>query len=147
MNLMPSVLLVRNVTLAVLAANLSAPLAIAQASQPFIPEPTKPADTRCSVVDWRLSSTTPALTVVCPPKEVFAPLRVYLRLSWAKEEDVPSDYLSIVALPGTQTKMRVSKPREEVLVWLKVYEKGGGRALAQWVSFNRLVDVGLLNER
>ncbi|MCI0420965.1 MAG: hypothetical protein L0312_17325 [Acidobacteria bacterium] len=147
MNSMPSVSLVRNLVLALLAASFYAPLALAQASPPFIPEPTKPADTRCSVVDWKISSTTPALTLVCPPKEVFAPLRVYLHFSWEKEGDMPSNYLSIVALPGTQTKMRMSKRGEEVLVWLEVYEKGDGKPQAKWVSFNRLVGVGLLNER
>ena len=48
-------------------------------------------DIKCSVVEWNNALPKPALTLLCPPEEIFAPLRVCIKLSWLKPEDVPNN--------------------------------------------------------
>ncbi len=134
--------------LGILAANLYAAPARAEVSPPFVPRPIKRAVAQCSVVAWNITLPKPTLMLLCPPEAVFAPLRVYVKFSWAREEDVPDNYLNIVAPSRTPTKMRTNERNErEVLVRLKIYEKGKGKPQAKWVSFNRLVGIALISER
>lgn len=136
--------------LGILAANLCPAPARAEDSPPFVPRPTKRADTQCSVVAWNITLPKPTLMLVCPPEAVFAPLRVYVKFSWAREEDVPDNYLNIVAPSRTPTKFRTrtnERNEREVLLRLKIYEKGKGKPQAKWVSFNSLVGMALVNER
>lgn len=100
-------------------------------------------DVKCAVVEWNITSPKPTMRLVCPPEEVFAPLRVYFDLSWAKREDVPTYYLSISAPPKTQTKMHWNS--SEVHVWLKVYNESRGEAEEKWVSFSEVVGFWLIN--
>ena len=130
------------------AAILYAASARAEGSPPFVPIPTKRADTQCSVVAWNITLPKPTLMLVCPSDAVFAPLRVYIMFSWTRAEDVPDNYLNIVAPSRTPTRMRTNERNErEVLVRLKIYEKGKGKPQAKWVSFNRLAGMALVNER
>jgi len=99
------------------------------------------ADIKCAIVEWNPDASTPKLTLLCPPLEVFAPLRVYLTLSWEKPEQVPRDYRKIIASPKTPTKMRST--RKGVFVWLKVQRNHEGEPPVRWVSFNYLVGIGL----
>ncbi len=99
------------------------------------------AEIKCAIVEWNPDASTPKLTLVCPPSEVFAPLRVYLSLSWEKPEQVPRDYRKIIASPKTPTKMRSS--RKGVFVWLKVQRNHEDEPPVRWVSFNYLVGIGL----
>jgi hypothetical protein len=41
-------------------------------------------DIACSVVEWKDEPPKPALSVVCPAQDVFAPIHVYRKLSWLK---------------------------------------------------------------
>ena len=131
--------------LGILAANLYAAPARTEDSPPFVPRPTKRADAQCSVVAWNITLPKPTLMLLCPPEAVFAPLRVYVKFSWARAEDVPDNYLNIMAPSRTPTKMRTNE--REILVRLKIYEKGKGKPQAKWVSFNRLVGIALVSER
>jgi hypothetical protein len=96
----------------------------------------------CTVVDWNPQAAKPALGLLCPPQEVFAPLRVYIKLSWLKPEDIPHNPFGIQATPKTQTKLRTSKNAAQV--WLKVYEPNSREIKPGWVSFNGVMDVALL---
>jgi len=50
--------------------------------------PTDMPDVVCSIVESKLSDPAPSLTVLCPPQDIFAPLHVYLKLSWLKPADI-----------------------------------------------------------
>jgi hypothetical protein len=99
-------------------------------------------DVDCVVQQWKADWPNPVLTLLCPPGQVFAPLRVLIKLSWMKPEDAPVNPIDILALPGAATKIRTCKTA--ALVWLQVRKKEGGQPQSVWVSFNGVVDVALL---
>ena len=78
--------------------------------------------------------------MVCPPDEVFAPLRLYLKLSWKRDEDVPRDSQMFVAQPNTQTRINWT-PQGDYRVLLKTERKSGGSGRPAWVDFNDLTGV------
>ena len=96
-----------------------------------------PSEVKCSVVEWNVTMPRPVLTLVCPPEEVFAPLRVYFKLSWAMPKDIPSNYLNILAPPRAQTKLHWT--RAELHVLLPIKGEGGGKAETKWVIFTEVV--------
>jgi hypothetical protein len=100
-------------------------------------------DVDCVVQQWKADWPNPVLTLLCPPGQVFAPLRVLIKLSWMKREDAHVSPMDILALPGAATKIRTSKTA--AVVWLQVRKKGGGQPQSAWVSFNGVVDVALLS--
>ncbi len=103
---------------------------------PNTPSGRNHSEIKCSLLGWEAQSPTPTLTLVCPPKLVFAPLYVYFRLSWATPREVPRDLQSLMATPKVLTK--VEPRRNSMRVWLKTQgtddEKAGGR----WVEFTRV---------
>ncbi len=112
--------------------------------EPLTLKPIDLPDIQCSVADWKNTAPKPVLTLLCPPQEVFAPLRVYLKLSWLKPEDVPGNSANILAPPKTPTKLRTNKGG--ALVWLNFDPAAKEKPQAQWVQFNGVVDVALLAE-
>jgi hypothetical protein len=145
----------------VIVAFLAAPRPISSQSEPKDPiegsllpattgEPLTitPLDTKsidCIVADWRPIPTRPVLTLICPPSTVFAPLRVLIKFSWMKTQDVPANHEHILAPAGSPTKIRTNKTA--VQVWLQVDEKGEGKPQSTWIGFNAVVDVALLRGR
>jgi hypothetical protein len=123
-------------------------------SQPETPASSKPrwpgADTRaiaerapdlkCAVVEWNDGPARPSLIVVCPPEEVFAPLRLYFKLSWKRDEDIPRDFQSFIAQPNTQTKINWTQ-QGEYRVLLKSERRNGRSGGPEWVSFNDLSSI------
>lgn len=104
--------------------------------------PTDMPDVSCSIVEWKDEQPKPTLAVVCPPKETFAPLHVYLKLSWLKAEDVPLCVRRISA--PTNTVIRIRTDKSTAWVWLGVREKADAAPRQTWVGFNAVVDVALL---
>lgn len=104
--------------------------------------PTDMPDISCSVVEWKNDAATPTLALICPPQNVFAPLHVYLKLSWLKPEDVPLSAREITAASNTLTKLRTNK--STAWVWLGTRERQGVAPHRTWVAFNGLVDMALL---
>ena len=105
--------------------------------------PSDKPDVSCSVVEWNGAPAKPTLTVLCPPEEVFAPLHVYLKVSWLKVDDVPS-YTQAIRVPArTPTKLRTNKTA--VWIWLEVQEKQDAPPRKKWVPFSGVVDVALLS--
>lgn len=96
-----------------------------------------PVEVKCAVVAWNVAPPKPVLTLVCPPEEVFAPLRVYFKLSWAASGDIPSNYLNILAAPKALTKLHWT--RTELHVWLPIKGEGGGKVETKWVIFTEVV--------
>jgi hypothetical protein len=105
--------------------------------------PSDKADVSCSVVEWNGAPAKPTLTVLCPPEEVFAPLHVYLKVSWLKAEDVPAYTRAIRAPARTSTKLRTNKTA--VWIWLAEQEKEDAPPRKKWVPFSGVVDVALLS--
>ena len=105
--------------------------------------PSDKPDVSCSVVEWNGATAKPTLTVLCPPEEVFAPLHVYLKVSWLKAEQVPAYTRAIRAPARTPTKLRTNK----TAVWIRlgVQEKQDAPPRKKWVPFSGVVDVPLLN--
>ena len=104
--------------------------------------PTDMPDVSCSIVEWKDDQPKPTLAVVCPPQETFAPLHVYLKLSWLKAEDVPLCVRKISAPAKTLIKIRTD--RSTAWVWLGVREKPDAAPRQTWIGFNAVVDLALL---
>jgi hypothetical protein len=104
--------------------------------------PTDMPDVSCSIVEWKDDQPKPTLAVVSPPQETFAPLHLYLKLSWMKAEDVPLCVRRITAPAKTMIKIRTD--RSTAWVWLGVREKPDAAPRQTWVGFNAVVDVALL---
>jgi len=104
--------------------------------------PTDMPDVVCSIVESKLSDPAPSLTVLCPPQDIFAPLHVYLKLSWLKPADIPASARSVIATPKTPTRLRTNK--SVIWVWLGVREKPSDDIRRMWVTFNGVADIALL---
>jgi len=113
------------------------------AGEPLTVTPSGTPDVNCSVVEWNAALAKPTLSVLCPPEEVFAPLHVYLKVSWLEAKDVPTYSRTIRALARTPTKLRTNKTA--VWIWLAVQEKQNAAPRYKWVAFSGVVDVALLN--
>ena len=111
---------------------------------PLTLKPLDSPDIQCSVFSWRSTPLTPILTLLCPPADVFAPLHVYLLLSWRDQENAPSYAQGIKASPNSLTFLRTSKTT--ALVSLDVLNKETNRFERRWVSFDAVVDVALSAE-
>lgn len=97
----------------------------------------------CSILDWKDDPPKPTLAVLCPPQDTFAPVYLYLKLSWLKPEDVPLSVRSITAPAKAVTKIRTTK--SAAWVWLEVKEKVDGSPRRTWVAFNAVADIALLS--
>lgn len=118
-----------------LPATIGEPLTIAPVDLP---------DVDCSIQRWDAEAKMPVLTLLCPPEPVFSPLRVYLRLSWIRPEDVPGDVSKVVAKPKGLTRIRTNK--NVLMVRLPLTEKQGQNSREKWVGFTGVVDVALIKE-
>jgi hypothetical protein len=104
---------------------------------PFKPGNTlKSSEIKCSIVEWVDSSPKPELTVVCPPPEIFAPLRVFLKFSWVDSKDVPKDVARVVAKPRAETKIQLGNAN--IKVFLKISKDADDSGKEKWVAFNAL---------
>lgn len=99
-------------------------------------------DINCSILDWKGDLPKPTLAVLCPPQDTFAPVYLYLKLSWLKSEDVSSSVRGITAPVKTVVKMRTTK--SAAWVWLGVKEKVDASPRRTWVAFNAVADIALL---
>lgn len=106
--------------------------------------PNDMPDVSCSVVEWKDDPAIPALAVICPPQDTFAPLHVYLRLSWLKPEDVPSSARGIAAPANTLIKIRTKE--STAWIWVGVRDKHGA-SHRKWVAFKGVLDMALLTLR
>ena len=102
-------------------------------------------DVKCAIVEWITASPKPSLVVVCPPDEVFAPLRLYFKLSWKRDADVPGDF-QIIAAPKTMIKMHWNS-KGDYQVLLQTERKNERGPHTEWVKFNDLVGVYIKSEQ
>jgi len=101
-------------------------------------------DVKCAIVEWITASSKPSLVVVCPPGEVFAPLRLYFKLSWKRDADVPANF-QIIAEPETMIKMHWNS-QGDYHVLLQTERKSGHNPHPEWVKFNNLLAVYIKSE-
>jgi hypothetical protein len=112
------------------------------------PNPFRPgsdlraSDIKCSIVEWDNASPKPVLTVVCPPPEVFTPLRVFLKFSWMDAKDVPKDVAKVVAEPRTGTKIQFD--RANIKVFLKLSKGAEDSTKEKWMAFNALQGFAII---
>ena len=101
-------------------------------------------DIGCEVLKWNDQPPAPRLAILCPPHNIFAPLHVYLKLSWLKPEDMPSCSHEITAAARSPTKIRTNQ--SATWVWLDVRDKQGVASHKAWVAFNAVEDFALLSQ-
>jgi hypothetical protein len=111
--------------------------------EPLTIKPLDMQDIDCIVAQWNITPRVPILTLICPPRTVFSPLRVLIKLSWMKPEDAPVNPEQILAPVGTPTKIRTNKTAAQI--WLQMEEKGKREPKSAWIGFNAVVDVALLS--
>jgi hypothetical protein len=110
---------------------------------PFKPGNTlKSGEIKCAIVEWDGSTPKPILTVVCPPPEVFTPLRVFLKFSWMEPRDVPKDAAKVVAEPRTGTKIMLD--RASIKVFLKISKGADDSGKEKWMGFNALQGFAII---
>ena len=102
-------------------------------------------DITCSVEEWHSGLPQPFLKLICPPKTEFAPLRVYLKLSWMTPANVPPNLEKITSPAGGLTKIRTN--REAVSVLLQVTGEPDRAPKKSWVRFNGVADLALIKDR
>jgi hypothetical protein len=110
---------------------------------PFKPgNAIRPSDIKCSIIEWETTPPKPALTVVCPPPEIFSPLRVFLKFSWVDAKDVPKEAAKVVAEPKTATKIQLGKG--SVRAFLKISKEADSPTREKWVAFNSLQSFAIV---
>jgi len=110
---------------------------------PFKPgNAIRPSDIKCSIIEWDTSPPKPALTVVCPPPEIFSPLRVFLKFSWSDVKDVPKEAAKVVAEPKAATKIQLGKG--SVRAFLKISKEADSPTKEKWVAFNSLQSFAIV---
>jgi len=104
--------------------------------------PDNMPDINCSILEWNEDSPKPTLAMLCPPQDTFAPVHLFLKLSWLKSEDVPSFVRNITAPAKTAIKVRTTK--SAAWAWLGVKEKPDVAPHRMWVAFTAVADIALL---
>jgi hypothetical protein len=117
-----------------LPATTGAPLTIVPVDRP---------DIDCSIQEWNATGPKPYLKLLCPPEAVYAPVRVYLKLSWMKAEDVVKDIDRIIARRKQLTRIRSNQ--NVVMVRMEV-SQGKDHPQVKWVDFNGVMDVALITD-
>jgi len=106
--------------------------------------PTDRPDIDCSIQEWNGTRPKPYLKLLCPPEGVYAPVRVYLELSWMKPEDIAKDVDKIVTQPKQLTKIRSSK--SVMMVRMEVSQGKDQHPRVKWVDFNGVMDLALITD-
>ncbi len=114
--------------------------------EPFTVVPIDMPDVECQVLEWNKklnSAAGPSLTLLCPPEQIFAPLRVLIKLSWLDQDkkEAPMDPEKLLVVPGEKTRLRTRK--ESAFVQLDLLE-ANGKAQKHWVPFTAVADVALI---
>ncbi len=117
----------------------------AERTIPPTPEPPKKkGEIDCTVEEWTPSDTSPVLGLVCPPPQVFSPLRVHLKVSWLKVGDIPKVLHRIVAEPHMPVRIRPTSSTLRVLLRVSKHPEDAGKE--EWIGFNSVLGVGLEGE-
>jgi hypothetical protein len=112
---------------------------------PFKPGNTlKSSEINCGIIEWDDSPPKPVLTVVCPPPEIFTPLRVFLKFSWIDAKDVPKDAAKVVAAPKTGTKILLDRANIKVFLKVSKGSEDSAKEKEKWLAFNALQGFAII---
>lgn len=114
--------------------------------EPFTVVPIDMPDVECQVLEWNKKlndAAGPTLTLLCPPEQIFAPLRVLIKLSWLDqdEKEPPVDPEKILVVLGEKTRLRARK--DSAFVHLDLLD-ANGKPHKGWIPFTGVADVALL---
>ncbi|HYX54076.1 MAG TPA: hypothetical protein VE783_11545 [Candidatus Limnocylindrales bacterium] len=102
---------------------------------------SKDASISCAIVKYQ-ADNKPQVHLLCPGPEIYAPLRVYLALTWNEAKDVPSSLknLQVDTNAAVRFKSRPGNPMAELTL------RDAARSQKEWVSFNK-INVSLVLEK
>ena len=103
--------------------------------------PRKASDVACAVLGWDAQPPKPSVLLECPPKQIFTPLRIHLKLSWLNPENTFHDYQHTVVELNTPTKLKTTPTGWKVR--LKVNRQGRNKWQEKWVTFNLILNMDL----
>ena len=116
----------------------------ATTGEPLTIVPLDSPDIECSIQEWSSARPLPFLKLLCPPQAVYAQVRVYLRLSWLKPQDVSKDVDKIITRTRQSTMIRASGTG--VKVRMEISGEKGHPPQARWVDFNGVADIALITD-
>jgi hypothetical protein len=103
---------------------------------------TTDASISCSVAKYDSTRSRPILHLICPQREVFAPLRVHLTLSWKDVAQIPLSMRTM--LVETDRVVRFKSTRiGESSAELTLQAPNASRSVKEWIKFTD-VNVGLV---
>ena len=100
------------------------------------------ASVSCSVVKYDATVPLPILHLLCPGKDVYAPLRVHLTLSWKDVAQIPAEMRNMVVDMNSVVKFKSSKEGDSKAE-LTLQDPHVARLSRQWITFTQ-VNVGLV---
>jgi len=105
-----------------------------------------PSDTSisCSVVRYDKKDAKPVLHLLCPEEQVFAPLRVHLKLSWNDIKEIPSNLEHMLVDIGGLAQFKSKMGNTEVK--LRLREQADSHSFTKWIKFT-MVTVGLVKQK
>ena len=103
---------------------------------------TTDASVSCSVVKYDSTVTRPILHLLCPGRDIFAPLRVHLTLTWKDVAQIPSAMRSMLVDMNKAVKFKSSKGGDSKAE-ITLQDPQASRSVKEWVTFTQ-VNVGLV---
>lgn len=103
---------------------------------------TTDASVSCSVVKYDSTVTRPILHLLCPGRDIFAPLRVHLTLTWKDAKQIPAAMRSMLVDIDKAVKFKSSKAGDSKAE-ITLQDPQAARSVKEWVTFTQ-VNVGLV---
>lgn len=103
---------------------------------------TTDASISCSVAKYDSAAARPVLHLICPERQVFAPLRVHLTLSWKDVAQIPLSMRSMLVDTNRAVRFK-SHGIGDSSAELTLQAPNASRPVKQWIKFTD-VNVGLV---
>lgn len=103
---------------------------------------TTDASISCSVAKYDSTAARPILHLICPERDVFAPLRVHLTLSWKDVAQIPLSMRSMLVDTNRVVRFK-SRGIGDSSAELTLQDPNASRSVRQWIKFTD-VNVGLV---
>jgi hypothetical protein len=103
---------------------------------------TTDASISCSVAKYDSAAARPVLHLICPERDVFAPLRVHLTLSWKDVAQIPLTMRSMLVDTNRVVRFKSTKVGESSAE-LTLQAPNASRSIKEWIKFTD-VNVGLV---
>jgi hypothetical protein len=103
---------------------------------------TTDASVSCSVAKYDSTAARPILHLICPERDVFAPLRVHLTLSWKDVAQIPLSMRSMLVDTNRAVRFK-SRGIGDSSAEITLQDPNAPRSIKQWIKFTD-VNVGLV---